>query len=140
MVSRIAWHATRILGLGLILVSSAMLRGTAPPVGATAQTPAPTADTHPEFPQGPGRDITLKSCSQCHSPNNILAQGRSREGWEDIITKMVSFGATGTDEDFTSILDYLTKSFPATPGTSAATPGSAPSAIPSAGKAPPRTP
>ena len=41
--------------------------------------------------------------------------GRDKQGWEEIITKMVGFGAQGTDDEFTEILDYLTKNFPPKP-------------------------
>lgn len=117
MFSRCTLQSVRLLGCGLVLLSSAMLLGPAFPVGAAAQaTPAPSADAHPEFPAGPGRDTTLAKCSQCHSANNILAQGRDRQGWEDIITKMVGFGASGTDEEFSAILDYVTTNFPPNPG------------------------
>lgn len=67
---------------------------------------------HPEFPAGDGRDTTLRLCTRCHSANVILATGRDRDGWEAIISKMVTFGAVGTDEDFTQIADYLTANFP----------------------------
>jgi competence protein ComEA len=67
---------------------------------------------HPEFPAGDGRDATLRLCTKCHSANVILATGRDRDGWEAIISKMVTFGAVGTDEEFTQIADYLTASFP----------------------------
>ena len=122
MISPRTLQSARLLGRGLLLLSIALLLGPAFPVGAASQaTPATptsnTADAHPEFPPGPGRETTLKTCSQCHSPNNILAQGRDRQGWEDIITKMVGFGASGTDEEFSEVLDYVTKNFPATPGT-----------------------
>ena len=43
---------------------------------------------HPEFPAGPGRELTLRTCSKCHSPSILLATGRTQEGWEEIITKM----------------------------------------------------
>jgi competence protein ComEA len=43
----------------------------------------------------------------------VIPNGQSREGWEDTITKMVSLGASGTDEEFSDILDYLAKNFPA---------------------------
>ncbi len=69
-------------------------------------------DKNLEFPAGAGKEIVLKTCSKCHSPNVILAAGEDREGWENTITKMVSLGATGTDEDFTAILDYLVKNVP----------------------------
>ena len=73
---------------------------------------ATQADDHPEFPPGPGRDVTLRLCSKCHSPNNILAMGRTSEGWQELILKMTNMGLQGTDEEFTATLDYLTTNFP----------------------------
>ena len=67
---------------------------------------------HPEFPPGDGRELTLRTCGKCHSPTIVLAYGQKREGWEKTITKMVGLGATGSDEDFTDIADYLTANFP----------------------------
>jgi competence protein ComEA len=67
---------------------------------------------HPEFPPGDGRDLTLRTCGKCHSPTIVLAYGQKRAGWENTIIKMVRLGATGTDEDFTDIADYLTANFP----------------------------
>jgi len=78
---------------------------------SAAQTAA-TADQHPEFPPGVGRDTVLKLCVKCHSPNIILAYGQNRTGWENTITKMVQKGAEGEDEDFAEIADYLTEHFP----------------------------
>lgn len=77
-----------------------------------AVAPVAQADSHPEFPLGPGRDVTLRLCSKCHSPNNILAMGRTSDGWQELIIKMTTLGLQGTDEDFTATLDYLTASFP----------------------------
>jgi competence protein ComEA len=71
-----------------------------------------STDQHPEFPAGVGRDVVLRLCVKCHSPNVILAYGQNRTGWENTITKMVQKGAEGEDEDFTEIADYLTEHFP----------------------------
>ncbi|MGB6687245.1 MAG: helix-hairpin-helix domain-containing protein [Terracidiphilus sp.] len=84
---------------------------------APASAPAPnnTFDSqaaHPEFPPGEGREAVLRLCSRCHSPTIVLAHGQNRQGWENTITKMLGMGATGTDEDFTDIADYLTANFP----------------------------
>jgi competence protein ComEA len=101
-----------VLSGACLVLLPAVLR--TPPVAA-AQSAAPAAgQDHPEFPQGTGRDTTLRLCSQCHSANIILANGQSQEAWEDTITKMVRLGAHGSDEDFTDIADYLGKNFPAT--------------------------
>jgi competence protein ComEA len=45
----------------------------------------------------------------------VIANGQDRDGWEATITKMAGFGAQGTDDDYTAILEYLVKNFPANP-------------------------
>jgi competence protein ComEA len=82
---------------------------------------AQATHTSPELPEGPGKDVLLRVCSTCHSPDNVIANGQDRAGWEAEITKMAGFGAQGSDEDFTAILDYLVKNFPATVNVNKAT-------------------
>ena len=36
----------------------------------------------------------------------------TREEWEEVVTKMVNAGATGSDEDFNLVVDYVTEHFP----------------------------
>jgi competence protein ComEA len=82
---------------------------------APAQQPAQKeqSQTHPELPAGPGKDTLIRVCSSCHSPDNVIANGQDRSGWENTITKMAGFGAVASDEEFTEILEYLVKNFPA---------------------------
>ncbi len=82
------------------------------PVAAGQDAASQKQPDHPEFPAGDGREAVMRLCVKCHSPNIILASGQDRKGWENTITKMVRLGATGTDEDFTDIADYLTANFP----------------------------
>jgi DNA uptake protein ComE-like DNA-binding protein len=35
----------------------------------------------------------------------------TREGWQDVIAKMVSLGAKGTDEELKQVLEYLAEHF-----------------------------
>ncbi len=105
-------RAAKLVGIGLFVFSLSMLAG---PAVSASQDPAPKpqqSQDHPEFPAGDGRETTLRVCSKCHSVNNLLATGRDRQGWEDLIVKMVSLGTKGTDEEFTDIAGYLTASFP----------------------------
>jgi competence protein ComEA len=81
-----------------------------------AQQTAQQQQTHPGLPDGPGKATLLKVCSSCHSPDQVIANGQDRAGWESTITKMAGFGAQGTDDEFTEILDYLTKNFPSPSG------------------------
>ncbi len=78
---------------------------------AAPQEPA----QHPQYselPAGAGRDTLIRVCSKCHSPDNVIANGQDRTGWENTITKMAGFGAVATDDEFTEILEYLAKNFP----------------------------
>jgi len=84
---------------------------------AYAQQPAQQAPAaHPQYselPAAPGKDTLIRVCGKCHSPDNVIANGQDRAGWENTITKMAGFGAVGTDDEFSEILDYLVKNFPA---------------------------
>jgi competence protein ComEA len=74
--------------------------------------PAKAASQYPRLPEGTGRETLIKVCGKCHSPTNVIANGQTREGWEAEITKMAGLGASASDEEFTEILDYVSKNFP----------------------------
>ena len=83
--------------------------------GASLVSGAQQAATHPQYselPDGPGKDTLIRVCGKCHSPDNVIANGQDRTGWENTITKMNGFGAVGTDDEFTQILEYLVKNYP----------------------------
>ncbi len=108
-----ATHVLAVLALGMPLLVWGVSTGS--PVAAAPQAPA----NHPEMPDGPGKDITIATCTKCHSITNITGQHKDKDGWTSTITKMVGYGATGSDEDFEAILTYVTKNYgldtPATP-------------------------
>ena len=88
-------------------------------LGQQAAAPAAAAPVHQkysELPDGAGKDTLIRVCGKCHSPDNVIANGQDRAGWESTITKMASYGAVGTDEEYTEILDYLTKNYPGDTG------------------------
>jgi competence protein ComEA len=103
-------HAKQILAsltIGLPLLVWGVSTGSA----VAAAPMAAGQDAHPELPAGPGKDITVATCTKCHSITNVTGQHKDRDGWTATITKMVGYGATGTDDDFGLILDYVTKNF-----------------------------
>ena len=63
------------------------------------------------FPDGPGKDVTVRICGTCHPSARGAAVRLTREGWQDVIAKMVALGAKGTDEELTAVLDYLSTHF-----------------------------
>jgi len=60
------------------------------------------------LPPGPGHDETVKACGGCHDIGTFSSIRRSQGEWETTITNMINFGATISDDDFDTVLAYLT--------------------------------
>src|SRR5487761_1509241 len=116
------FHLTKLAGWGSALCAAAGLcvvpacAQKSAQQAPSKQRPATQAQKYPELPAGVGRDTLIRICGKCHSPQNVVADGQSQQGWEDTISKMAAFGATGTDDDFNAILDYLVTNFPPSAG------------------------
>src|SRR6185295_11643447 len=75
-------------------------------------TPA-LADDFKSLPEGPGRDVMVRVCAQCHSPEIAAQQKLDAQGWKDLVNQMANNGANATDAEFDTIAKYLTTAFPA---------------------------
>jgi competence protein ComEA len=64
-----------------------------------------------QLPDGPGKEVTAQLCGNCHEVNIIQAHRQSRDEWVATIQKMMSAGAEGTEDQFTAVLEYLSKNF-----------------------------
>jgi cytochrome c oxidase cbb3-type subunit 3 len=72
---------------------------------SAAQEPGPHAATVGGL---KGRDVFLRVCTTCHPAERVTAQGRTRAQWEEVMTTMrTARGAMFTDEDFSTVLNYL---------------------------------
>jgi len=63
------------------------------------------------FPEGPGKDVTVRVCGTCHPAARSAAVRLTRAGWQATIAKMVSLGAKASDEELAVVLDYLATNF-----------------------------
>ena len=63
------------------------------------------------FPEGPGKDVTVRVCGTCHPPARGASVRLTRAGWQAVIAKMVSLGAKASDEELATVLDYLSTNF-----------------------------
>jgi competence ComEA-like helix-hairpin-helix protein len=90
-----------------------------------AQSP-PTDQADSLLPDGPGKAILKKSCSQCHTASVIITKpGHTDDDWADILNKMIGRGAVLSDEDGDTLMDYLSTNFgPGWKGKPLAPPGS----------------
>jgi len=72
---------------------------------------APPVAAQDPFPDGPGKDVTVRICGTCHPAARSAAVSLTRDGWRDVIAKMVSLGAKGSDAELAAVLDYLSANF-----------------------------
>ena len=86
-----------VLALGL-----AALLGALP---ATAEGP------NDILPEAPAKALVVRACTACHQAPQIVAQRRTAEEWDTMVSKMVDRGATLTDEEQDQVYDYLLKYF-----------------------------
>jgi DNA uptake protein ComE-like DNA-binding protein len=50
-------------------------------------------------------------CAACHGVDAIVAQRATKDGWESIVGDMVSRGASASNDDIKTIVEYLAKNF-----------------------------
>jgi competence protein ComEA len=62
-----------------------------------------------QLPDAPGKDVTVRVCSQCHEPQRAASVRLTRDAWEAVLAKMSGLGMKATDEELTQILEYLSK-------------------------------
>ena len=67
--------------------------------------------THGPLPDGPGKEVILNTCTQCHDLYRIKANRRSSEEWEETLNSMLNEGAQLNDEEFARVHQYLSKNF-----------------------------
>ncbi len=51
----------------------------------------------------------MNTCGGCHGADIVLGQTGTHDTWQDTVDSMRGRGATGSDDDFKLIVDYLTK-------------------------------
>ena len=63
------------------------------------------------FPDGPGKEIVLAKCFQCHGPGMWMDHRQDRRGWEGVLYRMVGRGALWSEEEIRAMADYLAANY-----------------------------
>jgi cytochrome c5 len=66
---------------------------------------------HGPLPDGPGKEVVLNVCTQCHDLQRVRRERLSPAGWAEILQAMLNEGAPLTDQDFATVLRYLARNF-----------------------------
>lgn len=61
------------------------------------------------LPDAPGRVQVMESCMQCHGADVILARPRSPEEWSQAVSQMIGYGAVLTDDQYQTVITYLSE-------------------------------
>jgi competence protein ComEA len=62
-----------------------------------------------QLPDAPGKDVTVRVCSQCHEPQRAASVRLTRDAWESVLQKMVGLGMRASDDELKQILEYLSE-------------------------------
>jgi cytochrome c5 len=77
-----------------------------------AQAEAPTkVDLEAIFPPGPGRDLVLENCQNCHTFVPIVVLQMEKDAWHRNSLDHRERVTTLTDEEFRTVYEYLPKNF-----------------------------
>ena len=68
-----------------------------------------------DLPEGDGKAEVQSDCAICHALTQVTNSGHDHDEWETVLHMMVNVGAPVTEDQFGTVLDYLTKNFPPKP-------------------------
>jgi competence protein ComEA len=97
------WRRGRALVFVAVLAWAAVTAVIAAGHSRASQVPQP-APQEPT-PEPPAAFVRL--CVKCHPASRVVDARRARSQWEEVLDQMVTRGATGSDEDFEIVLEFL---------------------------------
>ena len=87
----------------LLFITSVIVGGFAGRMANSAEEPA--------FPDGPGKDVVMHRCFQCHNDRIWRNLKQDRQAWQGVIYRMIGRGALWTDDEIDSMTNYLAMAF-----------------------------
>ncbi len=65
------------------------------------------------LPDNEGLATYERVCGACHGADIVIGMHQTREGWTELVQSMRERGASGSEAEFTTIVNYLVRNFPA---------------------------
>jgi competence protein ComEA len=61
-----------------------------------------------DLPEAPGKQMTLRYCTQCHTQDTFAGTRNNQAGWDQIMATMTDKGINWSgDADYAAVLNYL---------------------------------
>ena len=64
-----------------------------------------------KLPDAPGKATAQKVCGSCHAAELVIGRQEAPETWAAVVDDMIQRGATGTDDEFFEVVNYLATNF-----------------------------
>jgi hypothetical protein len=64
-----------------------------------------------DLPEGDGKELILRACTDCHGTDRITAQRKSLDQWQQTVGRMVRRGAQLDSDEADIVSAYLFKNF-----------------------------
>jgi len=107
----VRWCMTGAL-VALWIASAVVTSARQAPAPAPASPQAPMLVPSGEgLPDGPGKDVTVRSCGTCHEARRAASARLTRAGWAAVIDGMIGRGAIIAPDQVPVVLDYLSTHF-----------------------------
>jgi len=71
------------------------------------------------LPEGEGKKLVEERCTLCHGVDPITSAKLDRDGWKNMVQRMVGYGSQMNDKEVDVVVDYLSKNFAAAPSPAA---------------------
>lgn len=78
---------------------------------ATAAAASESSQAGASYPDGPGKEVLLGKCFQCHGDGMWRDLRQDRRKWEGTLYRMVGKGALWSEEEINAMADYLAAVF-----------------------------
>jgi competence protein ComEA len=78
---------------------------------AAALLAAAADDDVKMLPDGPGKEVIVRTCLECHDAASFRKKRLNQDGWTETVGQMVDQGANATAQEQTAIVEYLVHNF-----------------------------
>ena len=96
-----------VVGLVILSVLAACGSGSAEPT----QAPLPDTAVPEQAPAQDGAMLLEARCATCHSADRVGQVTKTRDEWDQSVTRMINKGAQLTEAEQAVLVDYLTETY-----------------------------
>ena len=64
-----------------------------------------------DLPAGKGKEILENTCTECHGLDRVLSRLRTERQWRSVAVQMRAKGATMSDDELKTLVEYLSQNF-----------------------------